>query len=468
MGAFDQPSAINEAVDRNARQQQIDASQQEQQRAQQMQPYKVQEAQDVNKANRLKQAVAQLDFSLQTLQGVNDQASYERWRNQMHANGIDTNGDPAVFDPAWKEQSMAQALSMKDQLGKYSATMVTGPNGELQSIPFNTRTGEYGAAYTMPAGTTLAAKPGAGPMGPQEFQYLQSLSPDDQEKYLQMKRGPKTVNLGGEIGVMGAGGNISQRYAKSAAPMPTMNPDDAAVITQAMAAGQIGLPTLSRNNPMGAKLIADALRTNPEMTGNQLINARRWDTGPLGNTVRSLGVVVYHSETLKKLVDAMANGDVKAANVLKNEYAAQTGNPAPTNFDAAKRIYADEIAKAILGGATALGDRESAESTINRAYSPAQLKGVMDTYSEMASAQLQGLQQQYEIGTQRTDFMNRLPEAARKSYAKFSAPPPALGAMAGQQTTLPTFTGPSDPAFIIAPSGTTFIDADTGKQKVKH
>jgi hypothetical protein len=146
-------------------------------------------------------------------------------------------------------------------------------------------------------------------------------------------------------------------------------------------------------------------------------------TGKQGDLVRSFNVATSHLNTLDNLVGALNNGDVQAFNKFGNMISQQTGNPAPTNFDAAKAIVGDEIIKAIVGSGGALADRENAQNQISRASSPAQLRGVIKTYKELMAGQLRGLKKQYQDSTGRTDFESHLSPEARAELE----PPPATG-----------------------------------------
>lgn len=152
-----------------------------------------------------------------------------------------------------------------------------------------------------------------------------------------------------------------------------------------------------------------------------------FSTGKQGDLLRSFNVGISHLNTLDGLVGALNNGDLQAFNKLGNAYAQQTGNPAPTNFDAAKAIVGDEIIKAIVGGGGALADRENAQNQINRANSPEQLRGVIKTYKDLMGGQLQGLKKQYTDTTHRTNFDSRLTPEAR-SELEGSRPLPRLPA----------------------------------------
>ena len=154
-----------------------------------------------------------------------------------------------------------------------------------------------------------------------------------------------------------------------------------------------------------------------------------------GDTTRALNVAVDHLGTLQQVSDALENQDTRLFNQAGNFIALQTGHPAPTDFAAVKRIVADEITKAVLGSAGALGDRTAVDSALNAANSPAQLKQVIDRYKQLMGGQLNGLEQQYTASTGKKDFRDRFltpaTRAALGTAAPASAAPPAAAASAG-------------------------------------
>jgi hypothetical protein len=149
---------------------------------------------------------------------------------------------------------------------------------------------------------------------------------------------------------------------------------------------------------------------------NRAISA--FNQGKQGNAIRSFNVLLTHLDTLDSLSDALDNGNVQAINRLGNAYAKATGKAAPTNFEAVKHIVGDEAVKAVVGGAGALGDREAIAKTIDGANSPAQLKGVIKNFKELAVGQLGGLEQQYRTSTGLNDFEHLLSPAARLMRAQ--------------------------------------------------
>lgn len=157
---------------------------------------------------------------------------------------------------------------------------------------------------------------------------------------------------------------------------------------------------------------------------------KAFTSGKKGDTTRSFNVAVDHLGTLQQVSDALQNGDTRLFNQAGNFIALQTGQPAPTDFAAVKRIVADEVTKAVLGGAGALGDRKAVDDAISAANSPAQLKQVIDRYKQLMGGQLTGLEQQYTASTGKKDFRDKfLTPTTKAALGAGSTATPAVAAM---------------------------------------
>jgi hypothetical protein len=173
-------------------------------------------------------------------------------------------------------------------------------------------------------------------------------------------------------------------------------------------------------SPQGLAVMAKVAELNPAYSGKDYGTSSKaekdFSTGKQGNSVRSFNVALSHLDTLGNLADAMGNKDTQALNKIGNYFATQTGQAAPTNFEAAKKVVADEVVKAIVGSGGGLADREEAARSISAASSPAQLKGVIATYKELMKGQLNGLKDQYKSTTGKDDFEAKyLSENARNT-----------------------------------------------------
>jgi hypothetical protein len=193
-------------------------------------------------------------------------------------------------------------------------------------------------------------------------------------------------------------------------------------------------PPGNRTSKAGLALMNAVNQFNPSYDASQYgmkTKARNdFATGKNGNTVRSLNVAVQHLDQLGQLSQALGNNDLKGANYLAQMWAAQTGTAAPTNFDAAKQLVADEIVKAVVGAGGGVSDREEAAKNISRANSPQQLAGVIKTYKGLLSGQLVGLKKQYEKTTSLDDFDEFLDPITRRELEGHSGPAKPSGAQA--------------------------------------
>jgi len=203
------------------------------------------------------------------------------------------------------------------------------------------------------------------------------------------------------------------------------NPTQVENAAQMIASGQIKpLSGFAMRSPYGQSVMSRVKELNPDYRAGDVESSikatKDFATGKNGNTVRSLNVAVSHLDTLGELSDALNNNDINLFNKLGNAYAQQTGSPIPTSFNAAKKIVADEIVKGIVGSGGGVSDREEAANTINAANSPAQLKGVIDTYKQLLGGQLSGLKQQYETTTGKKDFNKFISPNTQKNIGDHS------------------------------------------------
>lgn len=142
--------------------------------------------------------------------------------------------------------------------------------------------------------------------------------------------------------------------------------------------------------------MADIQSRKQELRSSSL-SLNRFDTGPQGNTVRSLNVAVDHLDTFKDLGRALKTGDVKDINRFKQILAVRYNNPDIASFEVAKSIVSTEVAKAVVGSANlALADREELANTVSAANSWEELQGAIETAQKLMAGQLDGLQKQYE------------------------------------------------------------------------
>ena len=219
----------------------------------------------------------------------------------------------------------------------------------------------------------------------------------------------------------------TQLYGSPAGAAPSVNPPGAAPNVNPPAGANA--PT-----PFNAQDMASQIVGNKIDVATKTKAAKDFSTGIQGRQVTAFNTAIDHLATMDKLSDALQNNDIKAFNYLGNVIAKQTGQPAPVNFDAAKQIVTAEIIKAVVASGGGVRERQEAEANFATANSPAQLKGVINTYKQLLGGQLNSLGLQYENTTGRTDFDKKLTSEAKSEYKKIreqhnaSGLPPGVGA----------------------------------------
>jgi len=170
-------------------------------------------------------------------------------------------------------------------------------------------------------------------------------------------------------------------------------------------------------NSQNATIMAMVRQMNPNYDASKydsMAKARKdFTTGKQGDTVRSMNVAIDHLDTMQEAANALKNYDTRVFNRVANEFSRANGEPAITNFEGVRSIVGAEVAKAISGGATALGDREEIRNEINAANSPEQLAGLIKKYQALLGGQLKGLRTQAtDAGLK--DFDNKLNSRTKK------------------------------------------------------
>lgn len=240
-------------------------------------------------------------------------------------------------------------------------------------------------------------------------------------------------------------------------------------IVQGIAEGRINPSTLSIKGGHREQILGMVAQYDPSYNqydaGNAQKAIRDFNTGKQGNNVRSFNVALEHLDTLQHLSEAMKNNDIQAVNQLSNWWKTQTGSEAPTDFNAAKQLVADEVVKAIVGTGGGVHDREEAAKTISGKSSPEQLMGVINTYKDLFAGQLVGLEHQYEASTGKKDFRTRLltekgREAAEKTHPVSAAP--AGGDIASKVAAAGQTYEPDKYDYRIAPDGSVQRKAKNG------
>ena len=199
---------------------------------------------------------------------------------------------------------------------------------------------------------------------------------------------------------------------------------DMETTAKAIASGQLAPPGgMALLNPRNQRVLARVMEINPDYDAST-VSAKRaaataFTSGTQGNAMRSFAVAGDHLDQLGTLVDALGNNNMQVVNKVGNYISAQTGNPAPTNFAAAKDIVAKEVIKAIVGGGGGVSEREELAKQMSTANSPAQLRGVINQFRNLMGAQHDALLAQRRAAG--------LPDSTLPNYKTSSTPPVQSG-----------------------------------------
>lgn len=141
---------------------------------------------------------------------------------------------------------------------------------------------------------------------------------------------------------------------------------------------------------------------------------KAFGTGKQGQEAQAANTGVNHLDTLMELAKAQKNGNTQLFNKIANEFAAQTGQAAPTNLRAALTMVAPEITKAVVGAGGGVEDRNKAAAALNPNYSPDQFLGAAGTMKELFAGRLSEAERTYARTTLRKDFREKILSPAAK------------------------------------------------------
>lgn len=204
--------------------------------------------------------------------------------------------------------------------------------------------------------------------------------------------------------------------------LETLSPNRATLAKQ-IADYKVNPAGLSVRGGHREQAIADATRYNPDYDQRLFTASNRamsnFYGGPEGRTVRSLNVAIDHLNTLDEAAAALKNGNSPALNKVVNYFRQQTGQPVTTNFDSIKQVVSAEIAKAVVGGQTALHDRDDMAQRANNSSSPDQLSGIITEFKKLMAGQMKGLRKQYEVTTRAKNFDDFLEPGTKRELSRF-------------------------------------------------
>ena len=122
--------------------------------------------------------------------------------------------------------------------------------------------------------------------------------------------------------------------------------------------------------------------------------------GKGGQQITAFNTAIKHLDTLNILAHDLNNSNLQVFNKAAQTWKEQTGNPAPSNFAAAKNAMAGEVAAALKASGATDQEISNVGQTFDKMQSPAQLKGAIGTYRTLLQSKVDQLHGQYQQGMQ--------------------------------------------------------------------
>jgi len=136
--------------------------------------------------------------------------------------------------------------------------------------------------------------PNAGPMSVQEWKYFQTLSPEEQKMYLEMKRNPNIINLGGTQAVRAPGGGIGESYRVTPKPeqMPSFQASQESAKSDAKYRAELGQGRSKTESGIEATGVKTDMLT--DLINKAKDQAGFFTTGAIGQTTKGIGGTPAH------------------------------------------------------------------------------------------------------------------------------------------------------------------------------
>lgn len=371
------------------------------------------------------------------------QETYSQWYDPLAQGGQvgadQLKGIPPKFNkntaPMTDQYFTQQAAAKRAEKQGWEVAEDVAPDGTKTQFRYNPGTTEAttltGEPY-KPTGTVHKAGAAEKPLVPGSIAANRAAIADDVKNDPEFKDKP--------VGAQAAEVETRLKIAQGTLSDSASNKS----LAEEIASYQVApLSSFAMARPAGQQVMAEIKKLNPDYQATRFSEINRamtqFGAGKQGDTIRSLNVATQHLETIDEAAEALKNGKVQAFNQIGNRIAAETGNPAPTTFDALKQIVGTEIEKAVSGGIGAVADRDRLMKSLDGANSPAQLAAVSQAFKKLMAGQALGLQQQYidatGFKTGPFSFDKKLMPATMKALGMISgeggAAQPAPGATAG-------------------------------------
>jgi hypothetical protein len=123
-----------------------------------------------------------------------------------------------------------------------------------------------------------------------------------------------------------------------------------------------------------------------------------------------------HVQTANEAISALNNGNIQAANEIWNKWRAATGHGELVGAQISTKIVGSEVAKAMAGSVSGVGEREEYGTLINPNASPAAQQAALGALEQLMGEQMLVLGRAYGEATRRKDFERFLVMPRAKAF----------------------------------------------------
>jgi hypothetical protein len=164
----------------------------------------------------------------------------------------------------------------------------------------------------------------------------------------------------------------------------------------------------------------------------------KFTSGDQSNIIRFLRTTNSHADLVGELLALQQNGEINVPNRIRAKYREETGSELPTNAKLAVDVLGKETVKAlgVMGAGTA-EERDAIAKGLQLNGSPTAQTGAIRTLRSLLGGQIQGLANQYKIGTRKNDFYTRFGFTPEGNVIPSKTPPPAPAGVNGIPTGQP-------------------------------
>jgi hypothetical protein len=121
-------------------------------------------------------------------------------------------------------------------------------------------------------------------------------------------------------------------------------------------------------------------------------------SGKPGEELNAFNTAIAHADLLGQAAGALANGDNRTLNSIRNKAKTEFGSADVTNFNTIAKIYTGEVTKAINGGHVTEGELHDVGATIPDNASPQQIVGAVKAFRQLMQSKVKTRHDQYDQG----------------------------------------------------------------------